>query len=357
MRHLATLLFAMLLLTLAACSKESADEAKQKVLDKKDTAEEVKNRPVALTALDLSKVPGDAKEVEKLFLMTAEETAQRLKSYKAEEKLSYLTQRKEKEVKLSETHTLEQAENGDFYMKSGNEKASGFELYWVGQKIYDRMGTGPFRPSISTGKHLYWREKSYGALNRFYKYFRGHIKFTGPESTTYEGRDAMKISIVFDPNGKTPEDDLPDVYNFGDQYAVSVISINKLINRNRKSISHFDEASGYLVIDKKTATVVAYKVRGKYAMPIHSSNQEKYREMGLGELGQEVIFVMEAEFAVNEIGMPRVIAVPSQLEDQVKRDLPPEDLTPMLPEGAEQGVERKAKMKPRKKGNEWMEGE
>ncbi|RJO68688.1 MAG: hypothetical protein C4523_07315 [Myxococcales bacterium] len=333
---------------LSACSKEDSETAKQRVLDKKDVAEEVETRKVALTPIDLAKIPADVKELEKVLLMTQEETAERLKPYRFEAQVSYVTERPGKSVTLTEKEEMKQAVNGDFHLQVSNDKARTFELFWVGGKLFERMGESSFREATSGGKHLFWREKVSGTLDRFYKYFRGHLTFHLPTPETYEGRQALKLTFALDPNGKTPQDDLETNYNYPDQYAISAIAVDKMLNKNRKRVSRFEEAEGYLIVDSQSATILAYKLHGRYIVPVSEEKLKKMQGDGDGEqdveLVREVAFVMDAAYAIKDIGQPIEIKEPSHRKPAL-RDRPPESVSPLLPEGSTKNPELEARDK------------
>ena len=176
---------------LSGCSKEGGEEEKQKVLEKKEPKDVQQKTHVAVTA-DVKKIPGDLAELEKALLMTQEDVSAHLKSYNAKLTMTYITKRKENEVKLAEVNELRRAENGDFYLKTGNDfSKGGLELYRIGGQTFDRFATANFTKAVSEGKELYWMEKNFGAMDRFYKYFRGHLKFGAPETTTYAARPAV----------------------------------------------------------------------------------------------------------------------------------------------------------------------
>ena len=332
----------------SACSKSDGGEAKKRVMEKKDLTEEVKTRKVRIQEIDLSGIPADIDEFEKVLLMTQEEIAAKLKTYTFKSSLSYETSRKGKSVTLSEQQEFEQTAEGDYHLKVMNDKTSAFELYWVGEQIYERMGSSPFRKNTSTGKHLFWREKAYDGLDRFYKYFRGHLLFSDAEPTSYQGRPALKVEFSLNPDGKTPEEDLPVVYNFPNQYALSVIASEKLVNKNRKLISRFDEAEGIIIIDKKEACVLSYRFTGKYVIPVNKKRLAEAEKKGI-DLGKEVSFRMVGGYDMKNIGKPVRIVRP-KAQKPVKRDRPPENLKPLLPKGSKLNpeLEEKAKESPEK---------
>lgn|GEM_PF-2812411 len=316
------LLLLALALCFPACSScdrsQSGEEAKSRVKEKKDLTEEVKTRKVELQEIDLTKLP-DIGELEKIILMSQEEVAARLGQYRFESRVSYNTDRTGKSLEMFEEQKVQQTSNGDFQISIDNNKGRIFDLIWKGGQVFDRSGTSPWRKSKSTGKHLYWREKSYSSLNRFYKYFRGHLKFNTPVAIDYEGREALKVEFSLDPLGKTPEEDLPLKISLPNQYQVSMTASEKILNKNRKRVSKYNAASGYLIIDKKAAAVLSYDFIGDYSIAISERKKKALLAKGV-DPGQEVIFIMKANYSVKDIGGAIDIGIPeaSAEMDRVK---------------------------------------
>ncbi len=321
---LAVLLSLSLILLLAfsfGCNRsKDGEDAKKRVKEKKDVTELVKTREVKLQEIDLGKVPAEAKELEKILLMKQEEVAARLLQYKFDAKVGYITSRVGQDVELTETHSFKQKDNGDFQLAMTNSKGGVFDLAWKHQQVYERVGNAPFRRSTSTGKHLFWREKVYTSLDRYYKYFRGHLKFATPENMTYEGRAAMKIVFTLDPNGKILEEDLPTKFNLPNQYAVSVTATDRILNKNRKRVSSFDEAEGYVIIDRQAKVVLEYKLHGKYLIPIAESKKKKLLAAGV-DPGAGVTFIMDADYKIKDIGKAVEIQIPKS-RPEMKRVKP-----------------------------------
>ncbi len=336
MRKSACFLFVLLLglgsVLSGGCSNKESDEARQRVLDKKDLKEEIKNRKVEPQSIDLEKL-GDIEELQKIILMTQEEIGVRLGSYAYDASVVYVTRREGKDVTMDEKQLFQQNGNGDYYLKIYNDKTQNFEMYWVGGQMYDRTGNSPFRQSTSTGKHLYWREKIYGTLSRFYQYFRGHLKFSAARPATLDGRDVLRIDVSLDPNGTIPEKDLPTNYGFPNQYALSAIATDKLLNKNRKRVSRFEAAEGYLMIDREKKALLAYELKGKYAVPISEKVIEKMKKSGVDNPGTEVLFTMDCTYKIKDIGKTFELKAPAH-RPPVKRTKPPESVKPLLPKGA-----------------------
>jgi len=303
------LMLAFLFPGCSGCDRsQSGEEAKSRVKEKKDITEEVKTRKVALQEIDLSRLP-DISELEKLILMTQEEIAARLGQYKFSARVSYATDRSGKGIEMFEEQNLQQASNGDFQIEINNNKGRAFDLIWKGGQVFDRSGNASWRKSRSTGKHLYWREKIYSSFDSFYKYFRGHLKFNAPVAVDYEGRDALKIEFSLDPQGKTPEADLPLKVSLPNQYQVSMTAAEKILNKNRKRVSRYGSAAGYLIIDKKAAVILSFDFSGEYAIAIADSKKQQLKEKGV-DPGNEVVFVMKANHFVKDIGGPVDIGIP-----------------------------------------------
>ncbi len=343
-RWIQTILVILLIALLGlanGCSKADSEDAEQRVIEKKDVAEEVKERKVTLHEIDLSKIPGDIGEMDKLMLMTQEEVAARLGGYHFNAEMVFTTGGGKKKINLLERHELEQAENGDFRVRIFNDNTKNYELYWVNGEVLDRTGYGAYRTSMSTGKHLYWREKTYMALDRFYRYFRGHMKFSPAESMEYEGRPALKIAFTLDPAGAIGEADLPLQYDFPSQYALSLLSMNKMMNQNRKRVTRFEEADGYVVVDRNAGVILSYKFHGKYFISIGKKRIEKMIAAGDKNPPKEVLFILDGSLNIDKIGQIKSIEKPKN-EPAAKREQPMEDVAPLLPEGVKTNKQIKA---------------
>ncbi len=323
------------MLAFGGCSDtKQGEEAKKRVLEKEDPAEAV---PVETPAVevDVAALPGKTAELEKVLLMSQEDIHRKLGSFRADGTLVYRTMRGQKDVKLTETNLLEQAANGDFYTKSSNSHSKSYELYLAGGETYDRFGATSFVKESPQGKARFWREKNFTAMNHFYKYFRGHLRFKEAESLRYQGRPAFKFAFELDPNGKTPDKDLETAFNYPNQYAISAIATDKMINKNRKRVSNFSEASGYVVVDEATGAPLSYRLHGTYAVPVGEKRYAKMVEAakarGLDtDVQKEVVFVMDGTYDLSLIGRKVEVKAPEH-KLPPKRTPPPASPAKLLP--------------------------
>jgi len=243
-------------------------------------------------------------------------------------------------VKLFEDHVFKQNKNGDFQLAITNNKGKMFELVWKSEALFDRTGNAQFRRSTSTGKHLFWREKIYTSLNRYYKYFRGHLSFHVPEAVTYEGRPALKLVFSLNPQGKTPEEDMVTRYSLPGPFAVSILATDKILNKNRKRVSEYREAEGYIIVDKAAKVITAFKLHGVYVIPIAEDKKKKLQAKGV-EPGDVVVFTMKADYEVKEIGQEQQIGLP-QADQEMKRVKPAPPVKDLLEEMEKEPGEEKA---------------
>jgi hypothetical protein len=331
-------LLALIGLLIVGCSSNESTDAKERVEKTSAIVEhgEGVKRPepkVPHTDIDLSKL-GETTTIEKLIAMTQLEASDRLGSYRFDATLAYTTGGDTKGIDLKDNYFYEQAPNRDFHIRTFNDKATKFELYWVGGKVYDRMGDVGFRFTKSDGKENYWREKISGGLNRFYRYYRGHLSFSAPKEISYEGRPALRIDFAVDPNGKTPEEPLEVKHPFPNQYLLSAMSVDSMIDKNRKRVSRFEKGDGYLVVDKQAAVIVAYELDARYVVPVGEERLKKMKEAGGEGQPTEVTFTMNAQYKAKDIGSDIVIVAPKE-EPPVVRDTPPESVDNLLPKGVE----------------------
>lgn len=323
-------------LAVAGCSPSGNTDPKARV--EANTAivesEDGEKRPEPTpprTDVDLSKLPA-IEELEKLIVMTQLEVSSRLSSHRFDATLAYTTGSDHKSLDLQDNYAYAQAANGDFHLKVYNDKANKFELYWVGGKLYDRMGDVGFRYTKSDGKHNYWREKISGGLDRFYRYYRGHLTFSAPKDVTYEGRPALRVDFSVKPDGKTPEEELKVKHPFPNQYLLSAMAVDRMIDDNRRRVTRHEKGDGYLIIDKQAQAIVAYEIDARYVIPVSEERRAKLVEEGAGDPPAEVYFTMKAELKIKDFGAAIPIEVPP-VEPPVQRDPPAEPVDALLPEG------------------------
>lgn len=314
------------------CSNEADKSIKKDILKNESPEKAKKKKAVPLTDIDMDDLAEGKEEMEKLIIMPQSEVAERLGSYVFNSKVSYLTKRKEKDLDLSDNYFLESSKNGDFHLYTFNDKVKKRELYYIDGKIYDLMNESGFRETNSAGMQNFWREKIYGALSRYYLYFRGHLNFSDPAPVTYEGRPALRVEVSLDPSGQTPEDDLKLKFRFPNQYLLSARSINLMINKNRKRVSRFEAASGHIIVDKEAGAIVSFQLHGKYAVPISEKQITRLKNSGNPNPSTEVIFTTDITYDITKIGDDIVLKVP-QLAPSRKRTPPMEPAENVVPKG------------------------
>lgn len=316
------------------CGSAANNAVKEQMLSKEDSPQGAEGRRPPLEEIDLAKLPGDVGELEKVLFMSQEDVQRRLKSFVAEIAVSYDVDRKVGAANLQETHKLEQAANGAYWLVTTSGGKNVHELYYADGRCYDRGNDGGFRGDSTQGKGLFWREKVSNNLSRFYSYFRGHLTFSGPENASVEGRKALKFTISLDPSGKTPQEDLGAHFNYPNQYAISAMASERMINETRKRISRFEEAKGFLLVDAETKALMGYEFSGRYALPVSSRKAEQLKLKTMVAEDNTLTLTFKSECHLKRIGQDISIPKPGAGVATPSRPTLPGDVKELLPPGA-----------------------
>lgn len=282
-----------------------------------------------IPAIDTSKLPGDARELERVILLRHSEIAQLLGPHAWEGEVTQglrdLTTGKF--VQITEGSQVRQSANGDFYMLNKNNQGSGWELYAIGDKIYDRLVGGHFTGSSTrTGKHTFFEEKSTHAVGRFYKYFRGHLKFTPVGETLYEGREAYKVIVERDPDGKSEAENLPLRTRTRNAYRLNLKYMDRVLNRMRARIVRTENISGELLIDKLTGVVLKADLKGTFFTPKAVPEDDSAREdKPANQEPPRISFTFHVRHQYSGIGVPQEIKAP-RTSGPAQRRRPPSGL-------------------------------
>lgn len=316
------------------CGNSANTAVKEQMLSKETAPLGPEGRRPALDEIDLSKLPGDTAELEKVLFMTEEDVQRRLKSFVAEISVAYDVDRKVGAAALSESHKLEQAASGAYWLVTTSGGKNVHELIYSEGRCYDRGNDGGLHPDTTPGKGLYWREKVTNNLARFYSYFRGHVTFSGPENTSVEGRKALKFSISLNPGGVTPQDDLPVHYNYPNQFAISAMASERMINETRKRIVRFEEVKGFFLVDVETKALLGYEFSGRYALPVSAAKAEKLKLKNMLAEDNSLTLTFKSESHMKRIGQEVSVPALGAAAPIPPRPTLPGDVKDLLPPGA-----------------------